>query len=50
MNWFAYVLIIVGGFLLGGVLSLWRNGSRVAPVVLAVFAVMCVAGGILWLV
>ncbi|SDP24507.1 hypothetical protein SAMN04515671_3396 [Nakamurella panacisegetis] len=50
MNWFAYVLIIIGGFLLGGVLSLWRNGSRVASVILAVMAAMCVAGGILWLV
>ena len=50
MNWFAYVLIIVGGFLVGGVLSLWRNDSRVAAIVVGVFAVMCVAGGILWLV
>ena len=50
MNWFAYALILLGGFLIGGVLSLWRNDSRVAAVVMAVFAVGCVAGGILWLV
>ncbi|MET3805035.1 hypothetical protein ABIB25_002035 [Nakamurella sp. UYEF19] len=50
MNWFAYVLILLGGFLIGGVLSLWRNESRIAAVILAIFAVGCVAGGILWLV
>ncbi len=50
MNWFAYVMILVGGFLIGGVLSLWRNDSRVAAVIMAVFAVGCVAGGVLWLV
>ncbi len=50
MNWFAYVLIVLGGFLLGGVISLWRNDSRLAAVIMAVFAVGCVAGGVLWLV
>ncbi len=50
MNWFAYVLIVLGGFLLGGVISLWRNDSRVAAVIMAVFAIGCVAGGVLWLV
>ena len=50
MNWFAYVLILLGGFLIGGVISLWRNDSRVASVIMAVFAVGCVAGGVLWLV
>lgn len=50
MNWFAYVLIILGGFLVGGVISLWRNDSRVASVVMCVFALGCVAGGVLWLV
>lgn len=49
-NWFAYVLIVVGGFLIGGVLSLWRSDSRVPAVVLAIFALGCVAGGVLWLV
>jgi hypothetical protein len=50
VNWFAYVLILLGGFLIGGVLSLWRGGSRVAAVIMGVFAAGCVAGGILWLV
>ena len=50
MNWFAYVLIIIGGFLVGGVVSLWRNDSRFGAGLMALFAVMCVAGGVLWLV
>jgi len=50
VNWFAYVLILLGGFLIGGVLSLWRRDSRVASVVMGVFALGCVAGGVLWLV
>ena len=50
MNWFAYVLIILGGFLVGGVVSLWRNGSRFGAGLMALLAVMSVAGGVLWLV
>jgi hypothetical protein len=50
VNWFAYVLILLGGFLIGGVISLWRHDSRAAAVVMAVFAGGCVAGGVLWLV
>jgi hypothetical protein len=50
VNWLAYVLIVLGGFLLGGVISLWRNDSRVASIVMGVFALGCVAGGVLWLI
>ncbi len=50
MNWFAYVMIVIGGFLIGGVVSLWRNDARVSAVLMGVFAVGCVAGGVLWLV
>jgi hypothetical protein len=50
VNWFAYVLIIIGGFLVGGVISLWRNDSRIAAGVVGVLAVLCVGGGVLWLV
>ncbi len=50
MNWFAYVMILAGGFLIGGVISLWRNDARIAAVIMGVFAVGCVAGGVLWLV
>jgi hypothetical protein len=50
VKWFAYALIVLGGFLLGGVISLWRNDSRVASVTMCVFALGCVAGGVLWLV
>ena len=50
MNWFAYALVVIGGFLIGGVVSLWRNDSRIGAGLMALFAVMCVVGGVLWLV
>ncbi len=43
------LLLAVGGFLVGGVLSV-RKKSVPAAVVLGVFAVGCIAGGILWLI
>jgi len=48
VNWLPILLIGLGGFLIGGVVSFW-NKSRVAAVVLAVFAAGCIAGGLLWL-
>ncbi len=52
------LLIVVGGFLLGGSYSVWQQAGgdgrsrrgRVVAVVLAVCAVLAVAGGILRLV
>ena len=48
MNWLPVLLIGLGGFLIGGVVSFW-NKSRVLAVVLAVFSAGCIAGGLLWL-
>lgn len=48
MNWLPVLLIGLGGFLSGGVLAL-RKTNPTGAVVIAVFAVGCVAGGILWL-
>ncbi len=42
------LLIGMGGFLLGGVLALWRK-SVPAAMLLAAFCVACVVGGVLWL-
>ena len=42
------VLIGLGGFLIGGVISLWRK-SVPAAIVLGVFAAGCIVGGIAWL-
>ncbi len=42
------LLIGLGGFLIGGVVALWRK-SLPAAVLLGVFAVACVVGGVLWL-
>ena len=50
MKWVAIVLIAVGGFLIGGVLSLWRTGSRPAAVVVGAFAAAAIAGGVLWMI
>ena len=42
-------LLAVAGFLAGGAYTPWKN-SRVFAVVLAVLAVLAVAGGVAWLV
>jgi hypothetical protein len=43
------LLIGVGGFLIGGVVSV-RKRSVPAVVILGVFAAGCVVGGLLWLI
>ena len=50
MNQIVPILLIgVGGFLIGGVVSV-RKRSVPAAVVLGIFAAGCVVGGVLWLV
>jgi hypothetical protein len=48
VNWLPVLLIGLGGFLVGGVLATRKTNPTVA-VIIAVFAVGCVVGGILWL-
>ncbi len=43
------LLLAFGGFLLGGVFSL-RKKSVPAAVIMGIFAVACVVGGVLWLI
>ena len=43
------LLIGVGGFLIGGVVSVRKN-SVPAAVLLGVFSAACIVGGLLWLV
>ncbi len=43
------LLLAFGGFLLGGVFSL-RKKSVPAAVIMGIFAVACVLGGVLWLI
>ena len=43
------LLIGLGGFLIGGVVSV-RKKSVPAAVLLGVFAAACIVGGVLWLV
>ncbi len=49
MNWWPLVLLAFAGFLIGGVVSLWRNDARIGAGVLGLFAAGCVVGGVLWL-
>ena len=47
----AIVLFIVAGFLVGGVVSLARQGaSRFSIGLVAVLALLALAGGVLWLI
>ena len=43
------LLIGIGGFLVGGVLAV-REKSVPAAVVIGIFSVACIVGGVLWLV
>ena len=49
MTWQPIVLIGFGGFLIGGVAAAWKS-SRVVAGVLALFALLLIAGGVLWIV
>lgn len=49
MRWWPLLLIGLGGFLIGGVLALWKD-SRVPAVILALLSLGCLAGGVLWLI
>ena len=50
MNSIVPVLLIgLGGFLIGGVVSLWKK-SLPAAVVVGVFSAACIVGGLLWLI
>ncbi len=50
MNWLPIALMALGGFLIGGVVSLWRADSRPAAMVVAAFAGAAVVGGAVWLI
>lgn len=49
MKWLPIVLIGLAGFLAGGVGALWKT-SRAGAMVLGVFALGALVGGILWLI
>ncbi len=42
------VLLALAGFLIGGVFTTWKNGSRVLSVILGVCAVLAIVGMALW--
>ena len=43
-------LLLLAGFLVGGVVSTWRAGGRIAPVVLTLLAALALAAALLRLV
>ncbi|WP_214416857.1 hypothetical protein [Sphaerisporangium fuscum] len=47
-NWTAVAMIFVGLFLIGGVVSFYKQGIKVGAVVLGVGAVMAITAGVLW--
>ncbi|HEX3787715.1 MAG TPA: hypothetical protein VHW44_07640 [Pseudonocardiaceae bacterium] len=47
-EWVLPLLILVAGFLIGGVYSSWKNNSRVMAGVLAVAAALAIAAGAAW--
>lgn len=48
MTWQPVLLLGFAGLLVGGVISAWKNDSRVLAGVLAVLAAALTAGGVLW--
>jgi hypothetical protein len=49
VSWVGVGLLALAGFLLGGVVSLWRT-SRLLAVLLGLGAALATAGGLAWLV
>lgn len=48
MSWTVVLLLALAGFLIGGVISFWRQGRRNAAFVLGVLGVMSIAAAFLW--
>ncbi|MBK1786245.1 hypothetical protein [Prauserella cavernicola] len=48
-QWVALLLLAVAGFLVGGVWSTWRNGSRGLAAVLTFAALLSIGGAVAWL-
>lgn len=46
-SWLWILLIALGGFLLGGVVSVWKTSKGLA-LVLLLLALLAIAGGVLW--
>ncbi|GAA1238831.1 hypothetical protein GCM10009676_24280 [Prauserella halophila] len=48
-QWVGVLLLGVAGFLVGGVYSTWRNGSRVLAAVFGLAALVAIGGAVAWL-
>ena len=48
LAWQPILLFALAGFLIGGVIVAWRNGSRIVAGVLGVAVVASAIGGVLW--
>ncbi|MEO3812889.1 hypothetical protein ABGB17_28135 [Sphaerisporangium sp. B11E5] len=47
-NWTAPVMLFIGLFLIGGVVSFFRQGMKAGAVVLGALAAMAIGAGVLW--
>ncbi|MEO3871639.1 hypothetical protein ABGB18_22720 [Nonomuraea sp. B12E4] len=47
-NLLAVVMVFVGLFLIGGVISLFKQGIKIGAAVCVVGAVMAITAGVLW--
>ncbi|MEV0584873.1 hypothetical protein [Nonomuraea sp. NPDC050310] len=47
-NWTAVAMIFVGLFLVGGVVSLFKQGMKAGAAVCGVLAVLAITAGVLW--
>ncbi|MBB3661176.1 hypothetical protein FB384_000080 [Prauserella sediminis] len=48
-QWVPLLLLGVAGFLVGGVYSTWRNGSRVLAGFFGLAALVAIGGAVAWL-
>jgi cbb3-type cytochrome oxidase subunit 3 len=48
VTWVGLLLLAMGGFLVGGMVSAWRTSRRLA-VVLAIGAALATASGVAWM-
>jgi hypothetical protein len=47
-NWTAAAMVFVGLFMLGGVVSFYKQGIKIGAVVLGVGAALALTAGVLW--
>ncbi|GAA3468156.1 hypothetical protein [Nonomuraea roseola] len=47
-NWTAIAMVFIGLFLVGGVVSLFKQGLKIGAVICGIGAAMALTAGVLW--